>query len=75
MILIKDNHLAGLGLANRAAQIQEAMRRAKEYRANIDPHLPIEIEVDSLEQFDIALACGPDFILLDNMPPDLMREA
>jgi len=75
MILIKDNHLAGLGLVERAAQIQEAMRRAKEYRDNVDARLPIEIEVDSLEQFDIALACVPDFILLDNMPLDVMREA
>ncbi len=75
MILIKDNHLAGLGLADRAAQIREAMRRAVEFRANVDPQLPIEIEVDALEQFDVALSCGPDFILLDNMTPDLMREA
>jgi nicotinate-nucleotide pyrophosphorylase (carboxylating) len=75
MILIKDNHLAGLGLADRAAQIQEALRRAKEYRANVDASLPIEIEVDSLEQLDVALACGPDFILLDNMSLDAMREA
>ncbi len=75
MILIKDNHLAGLGLADRAAQIQEAMRRANEFRANVDPNLPIEIEVDSLEQFDVALTCRPDFILLDNMSTDLMREA
>jgi nicotinate-nucleotide pyrophosphorylase (carboxylating) len=75
MILIKDNHLAGLGVADRAEQIREAMRRAKEFRAHAGPELPIEIEVDSLEQFDVALACDPDFILLDNMPPDVMREA
>jgi nicotinate-nucleotide pyrophosphorylase (carboxylating) len=75
MVLIKDNHLAGLGLADRAAQIQEAMRRAKDYRDNAEPRLPIEIEVDSLDQFDVALACGPDFILLDNMPADSLRDA
>lgn len=75
MILIKDNHLAGLGFTERAAQIREAMRRAHEYRDNVDRTLPIEIEVDSLEQFDVALTCGPDFILLDNMSLDLMRAA
>jgi nicotinate-nucleotide pyrophosphorylase (carboxylating) len=35
----------------------------------------IEIEVDSLEQFDDALQAAPDIILLDNMRPERMREA
>lgn len=75
MILIKDNHLAGLGLDDRGEPIREAVRRAKEFRANVDPNLPIEIEVDSLEQFDVALAAAPDLILLDNMTPEQMHEA
>ena len=37
--------------------------------------LPIEIEVDRLEQLAETLAGKPDIILLDNMAPDQMREA
>jgi len=75
MILIKDNHLAGLGIDDRSQQVREAVGRAKEFVLNIDPHLPIEIEVDSLEQFDVALAAGPSVILLDNMSLENMAEA
>jgi nicotinate-nucleotide pyrophosphorylase (carboxylating) len=35
----------------------------------------IEIEVDMLEQLQIALALGIDAILLDNMPPEMMARA
>ena len=35
----------------------------------------IELEVDTLMQFDRALECGPDIILLDNFSPELMAEA
>lgn len=75
MILIKDNHLAGLGIDDRSQQVREAVGRAKEFVLNIDPHLPIEIEVDSLEQFDVALSAGPSVILLDNMSLEDMAEA
>lgn len=75
MILIKDNHLAGLGLASSEGQVREAVRRANEFRSHVDAALPIEIEVDSLDQFDVALSLTPDFILLDNMPLEAMREA
>jgi nicotinate-nucleotide pyrophosphorylase (carboxylating) len=34
----------------------------------------VEVEVETLEQFDQALACGPDIVLLDNMTADQMRE-
>ena len=37
--------------------------------------LPIEIEAQSLEQVDEALAAGADIILLDNLPIDEIREA
>jgi nicotinate-nucleotide pyrophosphorylase (carboxylating) len=75
-MLIKDNHLAALPLAastgaEPGAKIQEAVRRAR----RAQPDLPIEIEVDSLEQLDAALACRPAIVLLDNMPPDMLREA
>jgi nicotinate-nucleotide pyrophosphorylase (carboxylating) len=35
----------------------------------------IEVEVDSLQQLDQVLSAGPDIVLLDNMPPDQLREA
>lgn len=35
----------------------------------------IELEVDTLMQFDRALECGPDIILLDNFAPELLAEA
>ncbi len=68
MVLIKDNHLAAL--EGDPDPIATAIRRARERC----PGVPVEIEVDSLAQFDRALSCGPDLILLDNMTPDQMRE-
>jgi nicotinate-nucleotide pyrophosphorylase (carboxylating) len=69
-ILIKDNHLAALGRG--PAAIEAAVTAARKRTANA---VPVEIEVDSLEQLDTALACRPDVILLDNMKPDQLREA
>lgn len=70
MILIKDNHLAALGTV--PDPIGEAVRRARQPGGN---GLPVEVEVDSLEQLDRALAARPDFILLDNMTVPMLREA
>ena len=69
-VLIKDNHLAAVG--GGAAAVAEAVRRAREKYGS---RFPLEIEVDDLTQFDAALAARPDIVLLDNMKPDLMREA
>ncbi|MCS6850045.1 MAG: nicotinate-nucleotide diphosphorylase (carboxylating), partial [Gemmataceae bacterium] len=69
-ILIKDNHLAALKLGDRRQAVAEAIRRARQFS-----DLPVEIEVDDLEQFDAALAERPTIILLDNMSPAMMREA
>ena len=75
MILIKDNHLVSLRIAEPAAAVTEAMRRARSYRESHDPSLPIMIEVESLPQLDAALDGGPDFVLLDNMPLADMQES
>ena len=65
-ILIKDNHVAVAG--GIAAAIDAARRRAG--------HLvKIEIEVDTLNQLDEALAARADIVLLDNFSPEDMREA
>ena len=65
-ILIKDNHVAAAG---GVAQALEAAR------TSVGPLTPIEIEVDTLEQLDEALAGGARMILLDNMGLPAIREA
>jgi nicotinate-nucleotide pyrophosphorylase (carboxylating) len=75
-ILIKDNHLAAcvqdIGREPEHGALVQAVRHA---RAHAPPGLPIEIEVDSLEQLDDVLAARPEIILLDNFTTDAMREA
>jgi nicotinate-nucleotide pyrophosphorylase (carboxylating) len=69
-ILIKDNHLAALrGAADPIAAAIEKVRNRAGTAASV------EIEVDNLDQFDRALACTPEIILLDNMNLEEMREA
>jgi len=65
-LLIKDNHIAAAG------SIALAVGRA---RAAAPHTLKIEVEVDTLEQLKEALAAEADLVLLDNMSPDLLREA
>ncbi|WP_042203354.1 carboxylating nicotinate-nucleotide diphosphorylase [Paenibacillus camerounensis] len=65
-VMIKDNHIKGAG------GILQAVSRA---RANIPHTMTIEVETESLEQVEEALAAGADIIMLDNMAPDLMKEA
>jgi nicotinate-nucleotide pyrophosphorylase (carboxylating) len=68
-ILIKDNHLAGLG----ESSVGRAVELARAYPGNAG--LPVEVEVDTLEQLDAALAVRPEIVLLDNMPPEQLRAA
>ncbi len=69
-ILIKDNHLAWL--AEGGDPIGSALAAA---RAHAPPGVIVEVEVDSLEQLDRALECGPDIILVDNLGPEALAEA
>lgn len=72
-ILIKDNHLAHLAVhTGPSAAITRAVQAA---RAWAGPAVPLELEIDRLDQLDEALACRPDIILLDNMTPEQLREA
>jgi nicotinate-nucleotide pyrophosphorylase (carboxylating) len=64
-VLIKDNHVAVCG------GIAEAVRRAKAASTG----LPVQVEVDRIGQIEPALAAGADRLLLDNMPPPVLREA
>ncbi len=70
-ILIKDNHLAAIRKSEGGYDIKIAIGRCRE----ANPNIPVEIEVDSLEQLERALAYRPDIVLLDNMNADLLRAA
>jgi nicotinate-nucleotide pyrophosphorylase (carboxylating) len=70
MILIKDNHLVALRNESPNA-IAAAVQRARDKF----PQLKIQVEADTLEQVDQAVAAGADFILLDNMNPIQLRLA
>ncbi len=70
MVLIKDNHLAALKNESPNA-IAAAVRRARTKY----PQLKVEIEADTLEQVEQAVAAGADLILLDNMNPVQLRLA
>lgn len=67
-VLIKDNHLAAWTESKSVAAAVEAARKRW-------PNVPIEVEVDSLEQLRDALAGSPAIVLLDNMSPAMMAEA
>jgi len=69
-VLIKDNHLSALGRGKK--EIVAAVEAARKLHGTA---VPLEIEVDNLAELDEALRCGPDIVLLDNMPPEQMREA
>lgn len=65
-VLIKDNHIAVAG------GVRPAIERARAYIGHL---VKIEIEVDTLAQLEEVLAVGVDVVLLDNMGPDLLRQA
>lgn len=65
-VLIKDNHIAAC-----EGDVELAVRRARELAPR---GVKIEIECDSPAQVEKAIAAGADIILLDNMPPDVLRE-
>jgi nicotinate-nucleotide pyrophosphorylase (carboxylating) len=69
MVMVKDNHLAaGTSLAD----LQASIRRVRTER----PEIRIELEADTLDQVrDFLTLEGVDVILLDNMPPAMLREA
>jgi len=68
-VLIKDNHLASWAKKH-GTGVGEAVAAA---RAKY-PDLKIEVEVDTVDQLKEALTTKPDWVLLDNMPPPVLRE-
>ena len=65
-ILIKDNHIMAAG------SIGEAVRLA---RAGCPHTLKIEVETETVEQVEEALAAGADIVMLDNMSLEMMKQA
>lgn len=66
-VLIKDNHLAAIG-----GDIAAAVARA---RTLAQPGTPIQVECDTLEQVEAAVAAHAEWILLDNMPLESLKQA
>ncbi|MFL6143479.1 MAG: carboxylating nicotinate-nucleotide diphosphorylase [Labedaea sp.] len=64
-ILIKDNHVLAAG------SVRAALAAARAYA----PDLPCEVEVDTLDQLDEALAEQAELVLLDNFSPEQCAEA
>lgn len=65
-ILLKDNHIGAAG------SVKKAVEMAKEYAPFVRK---IEVETENLDMVKEALEAGADIIMLDNMSPEMMREA
>lgn len=65
-VLLKDNHIGAAG------SVARAVAMAKEYAPFVRK---IEIEVETMEQVKEAVEAGADIIMLDNMTPEMMKEA
>lgn len=70
LVLIKDNHRVALR-DERPNPIDAAVRRARA----ACPGLEVEVEADTLEEVQQAVAAGADRVLLDNMTPRMLRRA
>ena len=65
-VLLEDNHIGAAG------SVAKAVAMAKEYAPFVRK---IEIEVETMEQVKEAVEAGADIIMLDNMTPEMMKEA
>lgn len=63
--LIKENHIIASG------SIQQAVEKA----LWLHPDVPVEVEVETLDELEQALAAGADIVMLDNFSVQQMREA
>ncbi|WP_333851405.1 carboxylating nicotinate-nucleotide diphosphorylase [Leclercia sp.] len=63
--LIKENHIIASG----------SVRQAVEKAFWLHPDVPVEVEVENLQELDDALKAGADIIMLDNFKTEEMREA
>lgn len=66
MVMIKDNHIDGAG------SIIDAVSKVK---SKVNPSIKIEVETRNLEEVKEALKSQVDYIMLDNMPLEMMKKA
>jgi nicotinate-nucleotide pyrophosphorylase (carboxylating) len=64
-VLVKDNHIAAAGGLD--AAVQRALAKAP-------PGVPVQVEVESSSMADRAVELGCSFLLLDNMPPEMIAK-
>ena len=69
-ILIKDNHLQAL--RSLELGLQDVIRLALSRASHT---IKVEVEVETLEEAELAAAAGAHIIMLDNMSPEMMKEA
>lgn len=69
MAMIKDNHREAI--ARQGGDLAGAVAAIRARSSGV----PVEIEIDALDQLEEALAARPDWILLDNMSAAELREA
>lgn len=65
-VLVKDNHIAAVG------GVREAVRRARQHVAHV---LKVEVEVENLQDLEVALEAGADVVLLDNFSLEDLKAA
>ena len=65
-VLLKDNHIGAAG------SVAKAVAMSKEYAPFVRK---IEVEVETMDQVKEAVEAGADIIMLDNMTPEMMKEA
>ncbi|MCA8988930.1 MAG: carboxylating nicotinate-nucleotide diphosphorylase [Planctomycetaceae bacterium] len=66
-VMLKDNHLAAITDRDPADVVQELKQKYDQ--------IPVIVEVDRLDQLSQVFQWKPDVVLLDNMPPEVMRAA
>ena len=65
-VLIKENHIMASG------GVERAVRRAK---SAVEGRFGVQVEVETIQQLEQAIAAGADAVLLDNMSDERLREA
>ncbi len=74
-VLIKDNHLAALQKSKAGSKgsiISDSIKMAKK---RVQKNVKVEVEVKNITEFEEAISTNIDIIMLDNMPPEVVKEA
>lgn len=71
-VLIKDNHIALMPPGPLGSGPAEAVRRCRE---RLGQKVVVEVEIERLADLEPCIDAGADIILLDNLPPAVLREA